>query len=323
MRNPQRYHENHSALYLASGARGDFRETLTQFGSRTLVDHLFRTSQCELRPRSSRLEKIKGNAEDVLIDLYLLGRKYDCLVILNEGLWEGGGCYPLHRGATMGLASLVLGSYYIHVTLPSYYGDDVCNLRTELLDLPFVRDEIDLGDRDRVDSAGLSPNKVSGVRQWRMARVAATTRSNLIDYPYTLHWKSVWHDADVYDAVFLPEYFQGNFWHRLSDLTTTPVLRMHERFRSCYGAWQDHTPLIGEKPPVVCPIDYCLKHGIKRIALVPSNPESARDLISHTAELNASIDLHFYHLRWQRFEHLYPKNMHVQVLVPGMGLPFQ
>ena len=47
----------------------------------------------------------------------------DCFVCLNEGLYEGGGRYPINSDLFVGYSMQVIRSSYIHIFDKSYYGN--------------------------------------------------------------------------------------------------------------------------------------------------------------------------------------------------------
>ena len=70
--------------------------------------------------------------------------KHQTFIALNEGMYEGGGIYPLCADSIISYISLILNDEYIHVLNKNYYG----NHYHVTMDLPYHMTEIKEGDQD-------------------------------------------------------------------------------------------------------------------------------------------------------------------------------
>lgn len=104
-------------IYLASSGYNINRYNRLPFDQIYLVDYIFRTRI----KVSGKLILLGMEAVEAIKYLKKQNLKFDCLVILNEGLGEGGGLYPLHSDVVLGFIMPILNETYIHIMSPKYY----------------------------------------------------------------------------------------------------------------------------------------------------------------------------------------------------------
>lgn len=105
-------------LYLASGNNTDGFSELP-FDNVILVDLGFEDTKTV-----GNLLILKMDAIEAVFLLSTLNVKIDAFVCINEGLYEGGGNYPINSNWFMGLLMLLLKTEYIHISCPSSTGAD-------------------------------------------------------------------------------------------------------------------------------------------------------------------------------------------------------
>ena len=130
--------------------------------------------------------------------------KIHSFVGLNEGLYEGGGKYPINSDSFLGYCFPLFNDRILHIGCKDYYhGTEFAHLRQHFLDLPF-QEKLELTS-DSQDY--ISPSVFSNLGQ-RATLIALNKKvkrkhkisSSLIDI-YVEH-NSVWSAEDELDAIF-------------------------------------------------------------------------------------------------------------------------
>lgn len=106
-------------LYLASGSNHPIYEQLN-FDNIYLVDHKFGNNQ-----KGNIDSKVKLIAKDALLaidELKKMNIRFDALVVLNDGIQEGGGTYPMFSDAVIGYLNPLLNNEVLVVTDLNYLG---------------------------------------------------------------------------------------------------------------------------------------------------------------------------------------------------------
>jgi len=106
-------------LYLASGSSHPIYEQL-DFDNIYLVDHKFGNNQ-----HNGKGSKVKLIGKDALLAIDEFKRKnilFDAVVLLNDGMFEGGGTYPMFSDALIGYLNPLLKDEVLLVTDLSYLG---------------------------------------------------------------------------------------------------------------------------------------------------------------------------------------------------------
>jgi len=111
-----KHFESKTLLYLASGPIIPEYQDLP-FGKMIFVDRCGDQGNVQ----DNRFEFIRADALIAVEQLLERNIKIDYLVSVNEGLWEGGGNYPVLSDFMLGYLSPILSDEFILVCCPEYY----------------------------------------------------------------------------------------------------------------------------------------------------------------------------------------------------------
>jgi len=121
-------------VYFASGTHVYNEYKSLAYENVILVDYSFK--QCCYDG-----DKIFTLSLDALMAVYVLKRlnvKIDCLVCINEGLYEGGGKYSINSDSFLGYCFPLFSDRLMHLGIKNYYcGSEYFHQRTHYLDLPY------------------------------------------------------------------------------------------------------------------------------------------------------------------------------------------
>lgn len=161
-----------SLLYLASGNQIKKEYYSLPFDLICLVDYSF------LQPvkKKGKFLLLGMDVIDAIKYLKSENLKFDCLVILNEGLREGGGRYSPHTDLVLGYLMPILKDTYIHIMCPWYYnGSWWARNKTNIkLDLPYEKFELSPQYKDYIDPKIFS--NIHGTKVFRMKKINAKKR---------------------------------------------------------------------------------------------------------------------------------------------------
>jgi hypothetical protein len=130
-------------LYLASGEYRPIYEDLP-FDHVILVDRKFNINRIINRPPNSKVELIEADAlQAIKILKRRQGIKIDCLVSVNEGLFGGGGDYPIFSDFLLGYISPILADNLKVVTDIQYYGAAQIGKKVAKMDWGFSSQRVD------------------------------------------------------------------------------------------------------------------------------------------------------------------------------------
>jgi hypothetical protein len=133
-------------LYLASGEYRLIYEDLP-FDKVILVDRRFNINRIINRPPDSKVELIEADALPAIKRLKRnTGIKIDCLVSVNEGLFGGGGDYPIFSDFLLGYLSPILADNLKVVTDISYYKAAKIGKKVAKMDWGFSSQKIQSDD---------------------------------------------------------------------------------------------------------------------------------------------------------------------------------
>jgi hypothetical protein len=131
------------------------------------------------------------------------GIKFDAFVCINEGLWEGGGSYPINGNWSLGTILPVLKDEYLHIACPEYYGR---RRWKRMFNLPHKAVLLTETDEAYVDPTIFSDLHTYGkdFYVWRVTKqpgsAATFTAGNR---KITVQRKNIWEDYDALDALFV------------------------------------------------------------------------------------------------------------------------
>ena len=205
-------------LYPAAGRiRPAYREL--PFDLICLVDYRYE----EKIKRIGKILALGMEAIDAILYLREKKLKFDYLVILNEGLYEGGGIYPFHSDLFLGFVMPLLNDTYIHIMEPEYYSYFRKKLNLSL-DLPYEKVELTPEDKEYLNPAvfGYPTAKVYLMKKVSRKKEIVFANGKRI---HIVH-DSVWNYYDELDLIVT--FFKGNTKDRI--VSKLPKVRNFELF---------------------------------------------------------------------------------------------
>jgi len=285
-------------LYLASGGYHPEYDTLP-FDRMIFVDRS--ESYGKSYPKNDH--RIRFINEDALIAVDILkkeGAKIDCLVSVNEGLYEGGGTYPVFSGFLMGYLSPLLKDEFTLVCNLNYYTSE---LKTPMskLDWGFIKNKILQDDAGYInpsffsESQRLSPQQDYG-HVFLMKKDYSESIFNLSNATTTVKviHGSIWDDEDQLDVIGLillsKQSLQGRCRNTINSVDT--FFKANPKVLDLYGKTFEEI------------LNYCKTNGYTRIGLTPWLNDNYQEVIQYLKDLNDDFfcSITFYHLNNKDFK---------------------
>ena len=225
------------AKTLAYFASGGYHRTYQYlpFDKVYLIDNCFRyryrTTDPRFKKNINQIGKVTCIGMDALESISYLKKesvKIDFFVSLNEGLWEGGGSYPINSDFFLGYAMPLLNDRYYHLMDIEYYrGRIVSNRnysynpqRSVSMDLPYTKTEINTRHPYYLNPALFSSyNSHSRAKIYFMQKI-----KNINEYKINEKLKisivhdSIWNYYDELDilALSISNQGQGDFFKKIT-----------------------------------------------------------------------------------------------------------
>jgi hypothetical protein len=228
---------NHRTLvYFASGPYKNVYEFLP-YDQVYLVDYCFAGNRNH-HNQVSKSGKVLCLGMDCLSAVDFLKRskvKIDCFVVLNEGLFEGGGHYAINSDMFLGYAIPILKDKYIHIVNKNYYGNQYHHVS---MDLPYQMTAINEGDQDYIDPFLFSDDEYHKgfAKVYRMEKLTSTQDLNLnSNIKISIIQDSIWNHADELDlmAISITPQGQGDFFQRLNKVISLRDLSLVQILDLC------------------------------------------------------------------------------------------
>jgi hypothetical protein len=205
-----------------------------------ISDHNIRVS------KSGKVIRLGMDCLDAVNYLNKMKVKIDIAVFLNEGLYEGGGKYPLCSDMFLGFLLPILSDEYIHIMNKNYYGHNY----HVTMDLPYQMTEINEGDQYYLNPLFFSANKYhkGNAKVYRMKKDTSVEELNINpNIQLSIVHDSIWNFMDELDllAISITQQGQGDFFQGLNK-----VISLRER-------------------SVEQILDYCVQKRIERIGFLP------------------------------------------------------
>ncbi len=198
--------------------------------------------------------------------------KIDFLVGLNEGLYEGGGFYPINSDMFLGYVMPILNSKYIHILNRNYYGHQY----HVTMDLPYKMTLINEGEPDYLNPLVFSSDEYNKEHA-KVYRMTKQVSEKVICINPNVHFSiihdSIWNHAEELDllAISITPQGQGDFFLGLNRVISLRDLSVEQI------------------------LDLCVQRKIETIGLTPwarGKYSSFIDLIkNHTKEYPKRISL--------------------------------
>ena len=173
--------------------------------------------------------------------------KIDLIVLMGEGLYEGGGRYAINSDMFIGYVMPILSDEYIHIMNKNYYLQHHFHVT---MDLPYLMTEIIEGDRDYLDPCLFSDDiyHKGHAKVYRMKKQTSVEYLNInpIIQVLIIH-DSIWNYNNELDAlaISITPQGQGDFFKGLSKVISIREISMEQI------------------------LDYCVKEKVESIGLTP------------------------------------------------------
>jgi hypothetical protein len=297
-------------LYLASGEYYPEYETLP-FERLIFVDR----SQSYAKSYPKNNPRIRYIAADALFAIDMLkqeGVKIDCLVSLNEGLYGGGGNYPIFSGFLMGYLSRLLNDKFTLVCNLNYYASELKILNK--LDWGFKKNKmLKPSMPDYIDPTVFSYSQHQSKNAnfgnvFIMEREKSEIAFNLPDSltKIKIIHGSIWEDEQTLDVIglnLLSKYsLHDNNNDNLNKNNKKNENTKINTVNQFFNAKPKVMDISGKSFSEI--MEYCMEKGYKHIGLTPWNKGNYQDVINYLRSLNDKTfnSINFYHLNKKDFK---------------------
>lgn len=268
-------------VYFASGTFVNPKYKNLDYENIFLIDYAFRENTFDGKLFCLKLDNIEA------VNLFKdIGLKIDFFVSLNEGLFEGGGKYPVNSDVFLGYCFPIFSDKLIHLGCKEYYsGRDFSHLRHHFLDLPFEnKTELTSESKDYI-----SPNIFS--EMWEGSKIVELKRkTNRIhkilfsNIDVIVKHDSIWSDETSLDAIFTR--FDDEYqMHKIQQFNNRVYAIKHKKSNT-YKTYD-----------IKAIIELCQKNGYKKIGLVPNGLNYLDQINTFTLRANGyPNEIFYYHL---------------------------
>jgi hypothetical protein len=286
----------HTLLYLASGPYHKIYEDLP-YEKIILVD---RSKNNTTIPKNSKVEYWNMDALDAIDKIKARKLKIDCLVSLNDGMFEGGGSYPIFSDFLLGYLHPFLSDELLVVIDLNYYR--ALRLRDNVFKMNWgfkKNSQVAFGNEHFINPSIFScGNRGSNIKSdselgsvFHLQRNRQITSSKIENFEISIRNTSIWEDSEDLDFIGLsfPSHddgFKRAFGKVQSDFfykkcNTYPIL--HCDFNAI--------------------IEDCCNKGYKKIGFVPwlnGHYDEVVDFIRQN-DCKHKMEICFYHLNKEDF----------------------
>ncbi len=286
-------HKGKSLIYFASGTFIKEEYYDLPFENVFLIDSSFKQNKFI----SNKIICLKLDSLDAVYLFKQINIKIDCFVGLNEGLYEGGGLYPINSDSFLGYCYPVLADAFIHIGCRDYYSENkFVHLRKHFLDLPYENKKL----IDKSSSNYISPQIFSELGN--QASVTLLKNKSKREHKFQvnnliIHVKhdSIWNFSSQLDASFVryDNSYQKNIIEKF-ELNVFPIENN--------GINQSHY----KKYDIDEIIDLCIANKWNCIGIVPTGSNYIEMIESISKKQNIyPKKINFYHLNKNDYKSLY------------------
>ncbi|WP_210466856.1 YqiA/YcfP family alpha/beta fold hydrolase [Rufibacter roseolus] len=280
----ERLENSRNLVYYASGRAVKEAYFLLPFDNIVLVDYAF-----------SDVFSVKGKV--ITIGLTALeatavfkeaGVRFDAFVCINEGLWEGGGSYPIQGNWSMSTILPVLKEEYLHIACPEYYGKRKWK---KIFNLPQKAILLSEKEEGYIDPTIFSDYYRYGKEfcVWRVSKQVGTAASFMAGTrKIIVQRKNIWDDYSLLDRI----------------LVRCPPKEVQNLLKNTYKAVplsRDHT--------AKHILEFCNANKVVKLGLSPWRNGQYNTFIKFLKENEEMYpypkELFFYHLHKNDFQQLY------------------
>ena len=274
-------------VYFAAGNRRiDEEYKNLSYDNVILVDYAFK--HCSFDGN-----KIFCLSMDAIAAVYILKQlkvKIDCIVCINEGLYEGGGRYAINSNYFLNYCFPLFSDTLLYMaTIREYYaGSDYANLRDHYLELPFKNKRIVLPE----DTEFISPKIFSPLEGYRaevylFEKKQETNGSiNCGEIPVHIHKNSIWNYEKELDVIYVG--FENRYQKAIFEKLESKIIDMASfqqlNNRECINDDNQINANITDKQ-------------VKKVGVM-TNGSYCFDITKFlSAEINKDVEeIHFFHL---------------------------
>ena len=273
-------------LYLASGS-SNIDYDLPNFDNIVLVDKCFKKYAKVNNSWTVPLE-----CTDAVLLFIQHNIKFDCVVIINEGLSEGGGLFPLHQDWFLGLLMLIMNKEYIHIGgLPSYYtAAGYFHTKNHFLDLPADVKSLDKENNDYLNPELFSRNPA---KVYRIKKKINSHQIKLGRINCNIMHKSIWENIDISDLVIT--YNFKPFFSKLNNF-------FGSKLKTINSIWSRE--VCSDFNSFQKVLKYCNKNKINSVGFTPWNNGDYTETINTIQDWDFPYpkSINFYHLNKNDFK---------------------
>lgn len=288
-------------LHLASGPYTEDYSKL-DFDRQIHVDRLVNLSR-SFPKKNSKIRFIGKDALCAIDQLKSENFKIDILVSLNEGLYEGGGNYPIFSGFLMGYLAPILSDEITLIYDPSYYASELSKPMAKL-DWGFSKvRKIEAGEADYINPKIFSPELMEGWKSCkaqvlRMKRIRNTKTFQLKNTATKIRLihGSIWEDEEILDLIGL---------NLLSEYSIYPFCGEHRTVASFFKSKNKVFDIKMTSFDHI--LNFARAKGLKHIGLCPWLNKDYSSVIERLNEAGSHLPeiLSFYHLNRNDYKQLY------------------
>jgi hypothetical protein len=192
--------------YFASGTEEmDFSDF--DYDRIILVDNSYKTGSYNLKVENNKtIIKMACDSIEAVEILKEKEIKLDCFIAINEGLFEGGGHYPLNGEYFLAYLSPVLKNIYYHIYAPDYYNNH--DFRTLASKNAFRKCSFNRKGEVDFKTAGINPSILNNagnynLKCFKMQRKEEETFE--ISENIKLIYGNIWNHVEELEYLFFPK----------------------------------------------------------------------------------------------------------------------
>jgi hypothetical protein len=288
-------------LHLASGPYSEDYSKL-DFERQIHVDRLANLSR-SFPKKNSKIRFIGKDALCAIDQLKSENVKIDILVSMNEGLYEGGGNYPIFSGFLMGYLAPLLMDEITLIYNPSYYESELSTPMAKL-DWGFAKiRKIEADEADYINPMIFSTELREGGKSCkaqvlRMKKIRNTQTFQLKNAAtkISLIHGSIWEDEEILDLI------------GLSLLSEHPIYPFCDEHRTVASFFKSKNKVLDIKMTSFDSIlNYAQAKGLKHIGLCPWLKNDYGSIINRLNQASSFLPemISFYHLNLNDYKQLY------------------
>lgn len=280
-------------VYFASGTNVNPEYKKLKYENVFLIDYCFRQNSYD----GKKIFCLKLDNIEAVNLFIILSIKIHLFVGLNEGLYDGGGRYPINSDSFLGFCFPLFTDKLLHIGCKEYYcNNEFAHLRQHFLDLPF-QNKIEL-DSKSLDY--ISPSIFSDLGH-RASFTELNTKVNKIQkIPssaldiYVEH-NSIWSAKDELDAIFTR--FDTEFQKTMIQKFNRNVfpIKSYCMYEPQYKTYDTNEI-----------IELCQKNNFRKIGLVPNGMNYTNQIKLFEQLVNGFPNvIRYFHLNKDDFKELY------------------